>query len=72
MKIYALIIIFSAWLANSFAQTPMPLYPNGVPNSKPVPSTYKEGLNEWGGVTKVSVPTLTPFLLNDGATHTAV
>lgn len=72
MKIVTLITIFSAWLACSFAQTPMPLYPNGIPNSKLTPSTYKEGPNEWGGVAKVSVPTLTPFLLRDGATHTAV
>ena len=72
MKIVALITIFSAWLAPSFAQTPMPLYPNGIPNSKSTPSTYKEGLNEWRCVTNVSIPTLTPFLLKDGATHTAV
>jgi len=72
MKIFTLITIFSTWLAQSFAQTPVPLYPNGIPNSKPAPSTYKEGLNEWGGTAKVSNPTLTPFLLRDGATHTAV
>ena len=72
MKIFALIAIFSGWLAHAFAQTPMPLYPNSIPNSKPTPSTYKEGLNEWGGLTKVSIPTLTPYLLKDDAMHTAV
>jgi acetyl esterase/lipase len=72
MKRFALIAIFSAWLAHSFAQTSMPLYPDGIPNSKPAPPTYKEGLNQWRCVTNVSVPTLTPFLLNGGATHTAV
>jgi acetyl esterase/lipase len=72
MKIFALVAIFSGWLSHSIAQTPMPLYPDGIPNSKPVPSMYKEGLNQWRCVTNVSIPTLTPFLLNGGATHTAV
>jgi len=72
MKLFALITIFSGLLAHSFAQTPMPLYPNGIPNSKPTPVTYKVGLNEWGCLTNISIPTLTPFLLKDGATHTAV
>lgn len=72
MKIFALIVIFIGWLFPSFAQTPMPLYPDGIPNSKPAPSMYKEGLNEWRCVTNVSIPTLTPFLLKDGSAHTAV
>ena len=72
MKIFALIVIFSGWLVSSFAQAPMPLYPNNIPNSKPAPSTYHEGLNEWRCVTNVSIPTLTPFLLKDGSVHTAV
>jgi acetyl esterase/lipase len=72
MKIFALIVIFSGWLAQSFAQTPMPLYSNSIPNSRPAPSTYHEGLNEWRCVTNVSIPTLTPFLLKDGSVHTAV
>ena len=46
-------------------QEPIPLYPNGVPNSKPTPASYvekndKSGGDEW--VTGVSVPTLTPFI----------
>jgi acetyl esterase/lipase len=72
MKIFAFMTIFSGWLAHSFAQTPMPLYPNSIPNSKPTPSTYREGLNEWRCVTNVSIPTLTSYLLKDGAMHTAV
>jgi len=72
MKIFALIAIFSGWLAHSFAQAPMPLYPNSIPNSKPAPSVHKEGLNEWRCVTNVSIPTLTPFLLKGGSTHVAV
>jgi len=72
MKIVALIAIFSGWFVHSFAQTSMPLYPGSIPNSKPAPSVYKEGLNEWRCITKVSIPTLTPFLLKDGSMHTAV
>src|SRR5579872_5161476 len=72
MKIVTLIIIFSSWFALSFAQTPMPLYPDNIPNSKPAPALYREGLNEWRCVTNVSIPTLTPFLVKDGSTHTAV
>jgi hypothetical protein len=72
MKRFALLAIFGGWLAHSFAQTPMPLYPDGIPNSKPAPPTYKEGFNQWRCVTNVSIPTLTPFLLDGGATHTAV
>ena len=69
---FTLLIIFNAWLTYSFAQTPVPLYPNGISNSKPTASVYKEGLNEWGGLARVSNPMLTPFLLRDGGTHTAV
>jgi len=72
MKIVALIAIFSGWFVHSFGQTSMPLYPGSIPNSKPAPSMYKEGLNEWRCITKVSIPTLTLFLLKDGSMHTAV
>jgi acetyl esterase/lipase len=50
----------------TFAQeVPIPLYPNGVPNSKPTPATYVEkndraDNDQW--VTMVSVPTITPFV----------
>ncbi|TWJ03431.1 acetyl esterase/lipase [Mucilaginibacter frigoritolerans] len=45
-----------------FAQIkPIPLYPNGVPNSKATPASYVEKNDkEW--VTGVSVPTITPYL----------
>ena len=72
MKIFALIAVFSGWLTHSFGQTLIPLYPNGIPNSKPTPSTYREGPNEWGGLAKVSIPSLTRYLIKDSATHTAV
>jgi acetyl esterase/lipase len=45
-----------------FAQIkPIPLYPNGIPNSKPTPAAYVEK-NEKEWVTGVSVPTITPYL----------
>jgi acetyl esterase/lipase len=45
-----------------FAQIkPIPLYPNGIPNSKPTPAGYVEKNDkEW--VTGVSIPTITPYL----------
>lgn len=47
----------------AFAQeTPMLLYPNGIPNSKPTPAAYKEQINSTYWITKVSVPTLTAYL----------
>lgn len=48
---------------HSFAQSgkPIPLYPHGVPNAKPM-STYKEIVEANGFVSKVSVPTITPFI----------
>jgi acetyl esterase/lipase len=58
----------------SIAQSaqPIALYPGGVPNSKPAPVDYVEKNNN-GWVTKVSQPTLTPFLPEQGkATGTAV
>jgi acetyl esterase/lipase len=61
--------------AITFAQEqPIPLYPNGVPNSKPTPATYIEkndrGDNDqW--VTGVSTPTLTPFMPEKGTANGA-
>lgn len=72
MRILALITLFSGLVASSFAQTPIPLYPNGVPNSKPTPAAYKEKVNDWHGTADVSIPTITPYLLKGGAVHTAV
>lgn len=56
-----------------FAQEkPIPLYPNGVPNSKPAPATYVEKLDrDW--ITLVTNPTITPYLPEKGtATGTAI
>jgi len=72
MKIFPLIAIFSCWFAHSFAQSAIPLYAGIIPNSKSTPAAYKEGLNEWGGLARVSIPSLTPYLLNDGTIHSCV
>ena len=50
----------------------IPLYPNGVPNSKPTPADYLEN-DDNSHADKVSIPTLTPFLPEKGtANGTAV
>ena len=43
------------------AQSPIPLYPDGVPNSKPTPAVYIEK-NDKGSISKVSIPMITPYL----------
>ena len=53
-------------------EKPLVLYPNGVPNSKPTPSTYREK-NDKDWVTFVSQPMLLPYLPEKGlANGTAV
>jgi acetyl esterase/lipase len=50
----------------------IPLYPDGVPNSKPTPATYIEKDGD-GHASVVSIPTLTPFFPEKGkANGTAV
>ncbi|MBD1392825.1 alpha/beta hydrolase [Mucilaginibacter glaciei] len=59
--LYTLILILATSL--TFAQEkPLLLYPGGVPNSKPTPATYKEQTNSTFWITKVTIPTLTPYL----------
>lgn len=68
MKNFLTALLFTASTLNAFAQqqTPLPLYPNGVPNSKPTPATYKETIDQRSWIAKVSVPTLTPYLPTKG------
>lgn len=56
-----------------FAQeAPIKLYPNGIPNSKPAPPTYKETIVNGSG-SKVTDPEITPYLPEKGkANGTAV
>jgi len=54
-------------------QKPIPLYPNGVPNSKKAPATYVEKLDQNSFLSGVTVPTITPYLPANGtANGTAV
>ena len=53
-------------------QQPIPLYPNGVPNSKKAPAAYVEK-KEGYSVSLVTEPTITPYFPEkDKATSTAI
>ncbi|MDB5138311.1 MAG: 1,4--xylanase [Mucilaginibacter sp.] len=75
MKKNRFLLILAAMLMSTavFAQEAViPLYPNGVPNSKPTPATYiekndKRNNDEW--VTMVSIPTITPFIPAKGTAN---
>lgn len=58
----------------SFAQQKsIPLYPNGVPNSKKAPATYVEKMDQNSFLSGVTVPTITPYFPANGtANGTAV
>ena len=65
----AFILTIAATVAYS-QEKPMPLYPKGVPNSKPTPAAYVEKINgAW--ITGVSEPTLTPYLPEKGKANGA-
>lgn len=68
--LFALMLITTVTFAQ---QKPMPLYPNGVPNSKPTPATYIEKMDENSFASHVSVPVLIPYFpAKDKANGTAV
>ena len=75
MKRICLFFIAAMWSSTAiFAQeTALPLYPDGVPNAKPTPDTYIENnvktTDQW--VTKVSTPTITPFIPEKGTANGA-
>ena len=57
----------------SFAQQQIPLYTNGVPNSKKTPVTYIEKVDQTDWITGVSIPTITPYFPEKGkANGTAI
>ena len=57
----------------SFAQQQIPLYTNGVPNSKKTPATYIEKVDQTDWITGVSMPTITPYFPEKGkANGTAI
>jgi acetyl esterase/lipase len=58
--IFVLMLMTVATLCQA-QEKELPLYPSGVPNSKPAPAAYVEKHNkDW--VTLVTVPTITPYL----------
>lgn len=71
MKICILnILLFIACIPCGFAQQPILLYPDGVPNSKKTPPTYVE-INESNKIGFVSIPSLTPFFPEKGKANGA-
>ncbi|MDB5032565.1 alpha/beta hydrolase [Mucilaginibacter sp.] len=73
-KLFITAFIFITAISLAHAQeTAIPLYPNGVPNSKPTPADYAETIVRKGWVTNVSIPTLTPYFPEKGkASGTAI
>lgn len=66
---FCLTTVMVTFALTSMAQeNPLPLYPNGVPNSKPTPATYVEK-NDKGWATNVSIPTITPYLPEKGTAN---
>ena len=64
------LMLFSAVAVVRAQEKPMPLYPDGVPNSKPTPKTYVEK-NDKDWITKVSIPTITPYFPTNGTANGA-
>jgi len=70
------IFLATALIALSFRmfaqETPIPLYPAGVPNSKPAPATYVEKIANGSG-SMVTDPSITPYFPEKGkANGTAI
>jgi len=70
---FLLLTVVMLFSSTAFSQEkPVPLYPNGVPNSKPAPDAYKEK-REGYSVSMVTDPTITPYFPEKGkATGTSV
>jgi len=63
-------IILTTTTTMAFSQEkPILLYPKGVPNAKPTPANYAEVTDKSNWITKVSVPTLTPYLPAKGTAN---
>jgi acetyl esterase/lipase len=62
------LMLISAVISTNAQETPLPLYPNGVPNAKPTPKTYIEKVDkDW--ISVVSIPTMTPYLPAKGTAN---
>lgn len=59
----AFTILFSVYMANTIAQTEIPLYKGKIPKSKDCPAENKTQVNQWGQEVyiKVNTPTLTIY-----------
>ncbi|WCT12899.1 alpha/beta hydrolase [Mucilaginibacter jinjuensis] len=70
----ALMLLTTATFTYAQQSTPIALYPNGVPNSKPAPGVYRErSTDSNGGIGYVTDPQLIPFFpAKDKANGTAV
>jgi acetyl esterase/lipase len=68
--LFALMLMTTATFAQ---QKAIPLYPNGVPNSKPAPADYIEKMDKNSFLSGVTVPTIIPYLVaKDKSNGTAV
>ncbi|MEN0055796.1 MAG: alpha/beta hydrolase [Mucilaginibacter sp.] len=66
----ALILTVAATMAYSQEKS-ITLYPKGVPNSKPAPATYAENISKDFHISKVTDPTITPYLPAKGSANGA-
>ncbi|MGF7042754.1 alpha/beta hydrolase [Mucilaginibacter lappiensis] len=70
MKTILSAFILSIAITTAYSQEKsIPLYPNGVPNSKPTPATYIEKTDKNSWITQVSQPTLTSYLPAKGTAN---
>jgi len=60
LRLSILLLAMLTSFAACAQQKPIPLYPNGVPNSKPAPDTYKEKIDGYS-ISMVTEPTITPY-----------
>ena len=71
--ILSVFILMIATAAAYSQEKPIPLYPKGIPNSKPTPAAYIEKTDQRSWIDHVSQPTLTPYFLpKDKANGAAV
>ncbi|MFD0793235.1 alpha/beta hydrolase [Mucilaginibacter litoreus] len=69
MKLLLTVLVVAAATLKSYSQQqPIPLYKT-VPNAKPTPVTYKETINETSWISKVSIPTITPYFPAKGTAN---
>lgn len=70
MRFLLAAIIFTTFSARA-QEKAIPLYPDGVPNSKPAPAGYVETMDHNSWITKVTEPRLLPFFPEQGKANGA-